>query len=449
MHPTIRPQVADQIDPNQRLSAIKPLGLGLYQKGLIGMKISVRGGLPYPLSGPAISGPTDTVKTDCIALLGVDYPGMRARVLVDQGATVKAGTPLFEDRRNPGITVTAPVSGKIDQINIGAQRRLSSIHITVAGDDRLSFDVSKAHTNEGLRALMQSAGLWPALRARPFDRVPPLDGQAAAIFITATDTHAQAPNPRDVLSGLETSFARGVAALKLLTPGKIYLCQHSGDALAPADEQTQIVNVDGHHPAGLVGTHINRLHPPSRQKPVWHIGYQDVAELGILLTDGHLTGQRTITLSGPGLSTARYLRVRWGADLHALTRKDLQPGRKRILSGPALGGRENRHLSRYHLQATVLDMPPERPRNWLVAALRAAAVPAPFVPTQAVENALGPKLHVVPLLRALSIGDAESAARLGCLQLAEEDMALATYATGGEVDFAARLRDVLTTLEAS
>lgn len=414
-----------------------------------GMKINVRGGLPIPSIGTALSGATEQVRVDRVALLGSDYPGLRPHVLVAQGDSVKVGTPLFEDRSNPGLFVTAPVSGKVEQISIGAKRRLSSIHLTVDGDEKLTFDIAKADHAEGLRALMRAAGLWTALRARPFDRVPSLDGQATAIFVTATDTRPNAPNPRHVLAGQEVAFARGVAALKLLTEGQIYLCQNPGAALAEADAQIRIVTVTGHHPAGLVGTHINHLHPPSRQAPVWHIGYQDVAVLGTLLIKGHLSGQRTITLSGPGLAQPRQVQVPLGADLHALARRDMTPGQKRILSGPALGGRESQYLTRYHLQASVLNAPAAKPRNWLVAALRAASVPAAFVPTEALDHALGPRLHVVPLLRALSIGDAEAAARLGCLQLAEEDMALATYATGGETDFGARLRAVLSNLEAS
>ena len=51
------------------------------------------------------------------------------------------------------------------------------------------------------------------------------------------------------------------------------------------------------------------------------------------------------------------------------------------------------------------------------------------------------------LLRALSVGDSETAARLGCRDLLEEDMDLLSYAAGGEQDFGALLRHTLDLLE--
>jgi Na+-transporting NADH:ubiquinone oxidoreductase subunit A len=52
------------------------------------------------------------------------------------------------------------------------------------------------------------------------------------------------------------------------------------------------------------------------------------------------------------------------------------------------------------------------------------------------------------LLKAIVTGDAEWAERLGCLELDEEDLALCAFVDAGKSDFGARLRDVLTTLEA-
>ena len=47
----------------------------------------------------------------------------------------------------------------------------------------------------------------------------------------------------------------------------------------------------------------------------------------------------------------------------------------------------------------------------------------PIMPVERLENVLPIRTHAVPLMRALSIGDAETAERLGCLALVEEDVA--------------------------
>jgi Na+-transporting NADH:ubiquinone oxidoreductase subunit A len=48
-----------------------------------------------------------------------------------------------------------------------------------------------------------------------------------------------------------------------------------------------------------------------------------------------------------------------------------------------------------------------------------------------------------PLLRALAVGDQETARRLGCLELVEEDVALLSYVCPGRIDFGPLLRNVL------
>ena len=58
-------------------------------------------------------------------------------------------------------------------------------------------------------------------------------------------------------------------------------------------------------------------------------------------------------------------------------------------------------------------------------------------------------LDILPtqLLRALIVGDTEQAQLLGCLELAEEDLALCTFVCPGKYEYGPILRDSLTTIE--
>jgi Na+-transporting NADH:ubiquinone oxidoreductase subunit A len=89
---------------------------------------------------------------------------------------------------------------------------------------------------------------------------------------------------------------------------------------------------------------------------------------------------------------------------------------------------------------------PRRGRDWL-SRLFTFEQGAPVIPSEALEQALGLDIPVVPLLRALSVGDVETAQRLGCLELLEEDLALPAYATGTGQDFPSLLRATLDSLE--
>lgn len=412
------------------------------------MRIALRRGLNVPLSGRPEQKVDNTVAVARVGLLGHDLGGIRTELLVESSQQVSVGTPLFRARNTPRLVFCSPVSGEVERVEFGARRRLSEVSILSDGKDRrLDFDTATAYTPTGLRELLLACGQWPALRARPFDRIADPDGKTQAIFVTAVDTATHAPDPCAIINERRKEFSRGLSALALLTEGPIFLCQADGPALGEDSKQLQVVRFSGPHPAGLVGTHIAYLYRPGAGQEVWHVGYQDVIAIGHLLATGMIDPFRVIALSGPGLRNPRLAKVPLGADLHALVRADLTRGNKAILSGPLISGRESSFLGRYDRQATIIERHRPARSHWLVEALRKAQKTAPFIPTQALEQSLGSNAPVVPLLRALSITDVEAAERLGCAWLAEEDMALATYLSGGQTDFGQRLRTVLDRLE--
>ena len=100
-------------------------------------------------------------------------------------------------------------------VNRGAKRALLSVVIelnereqsgTVSDDDFESFDAYTGApaadlSRDQARDLLVQSGLWTALRARPFSRVPPLDGTPASIFVTAIDTHPLAADVDVAMGG--------------------------------------------------------------------------------------------------------------------------------------------------------------------------------------------------------------------------------------------------------
>jgi Na+-transporting NADH:ubiquinone oxidoreductase subunit A len=229
-----------------------------------------------------------------------------------------------------------------------------------------------------------------------------------------------------------------------------HVCQSPGPALADeGKERIRCVRFDGPHPAGLPGTHIHRLAPVGGGRVVWHIGYQDVIAIGRLLATGRLWTERVIALAGPGVRDPRLVRTRIGASLDDLTEGELSDGDFRIVSGSVLGGREAGFLGRYHTQVSVLPAVREMARLPILSRLigKGRDVPPPLIPLAAFEQAMALDILPVPLLRALSVGDAETAERLGCLELIEEDMALLSYVCASKTDYGALLRAVLDDLE--
>jgi Na+-transporting NADH:ubiquinone oxidoreductase subunit A len=93
---------------------------------------------------------------------------------------------------------------------------------------------------------------------------------------------------------------------------------------------------------------------------------------------------------------------------------------------------------------TVLpEAAPVKPPHWFLSALTSSARPRPVIPTAALDQSGGGALPVMALLRALSVGDDETAVALGALSLVEEDLALLDYVVGGTPPPGALLRACL------
>ena len=443
--------------------------------------IKIKRGLDIPLAG-APSGELDTsVTTRAAGLLGADYHGMKPTMAVQVGDIVKRGDLLFTDKKCEGVRYTSPAGGRVSAINRGAKRAFQSVVVEVDGDEAASFDQYSAEAARELSAeaiknqLIQS-GQWTALRARPFGRVADPATSPAGLFITAIDTHPHAPDPQHVIAREAEAFELGQTLLANLVDCPVYLCATPGaDVPQAAHQRISRHDFAGPHPAGLAGTHVHFLMGASLERIAWTIGYQDVIAVGRLFLDGALYVERVVALAGPSVSRPRLVLSRVGADLQALVAGEGEGEGARLLSGSVLGGRavqsDTAYLGRYHQQVALLPEGRERAfMGWLSPGVSKHSVKGIYLSswlgskplamstnTNGSERAMVPvgayekvmPLDILPtqLLRALLVGDTETAQALGCLELDEEDLALCTYVCPGKYEYGGILRDNLTRIE--
>jgi len=443
--------------------------------------IHISKGLDIPISGaPDQDVVDDAPAMDAVAVLGPDYVGLKASMRVQVGDKVKTGQVLFEDKKNPGVCITAPGCGTVTAVNRGARRALLSVVIGLDGDEAVEF----RHYNgrqpeelegEAVRALLRESGLWACFRTRPFSKVPSIDSTPRSIFVTAMDTNPLAPHPRTFLGAYPREFSCGLKVLRTLTEGPVYVCTDHRATLPQGLPKVIVEEFSGPHPAGLAGTHIHFLDPVGPRKTVWYVGYQDVAAIGHLFLTGELLLERLVSLAGPMVRRPRLVRVRLGASLEKLTAGQLFSGESRVVSGSVLSGRAAAgplaFLGRYHNQVSVVAEGGGREfLGWLAPGLGKFALKpvflskffrrGPFAMTTAKHGSrraivpIGSFEAVMPLdieptylLRALAVGDVDQAAALGCLELDEEDVALLTFVDSSKNDFGPMLREVLTTIE--
>jgi len=441
----------------------------------------IKRGLDIPVKGEPEQAIYDGPPVNTVALLGYDYVGIKPTMTVAVGDQVKLGQALFSDKRNPSVSFTSPGAGKIVEINRGARRILQSVVIELNGDDEESFerydeaDLGALSAQQVMDNLLAS-GLWTALRTRPYSLVPDPGSQPQAIFITAMDSNPLAARADVIIQDAAQDFDNGLKVIAKLTEGKLYICKYP-EANIAVPQAVPFVTADfsGPHPAGLVGTHIHFLDPVNAEKEVWSLNYQDVIAIGRLFTTGRLPVERVISLAGPVVSRPRLIRTRLGASTEDIVRDELDDVDCRVISGSMLSGRRAAgwasYLGRYHTQISVLKEGGERHfLGWLSPGMNDYSAsnvfvssffkkrkfsfttsqhgsPRAMIPIEPYQDVIPMDILAVPLLRALLVGDTESAQKLGCLELDEEDLSLCTFLCPSKYEYGPVLRENLTQIE--
>lgn len=442
--------------------------------------IKVRRGLDLPISGAPEQMVYDGPTVSQVALVGLDYQGMKPTMAVREGDQVKLGQLLFTDKKNASARYTAPAAGTVVAINRGERRVFQSLVIDVDGDASETFEtysVEKLDTLDKADVIenLVKSGQWTALRTRPFSKVPAADTMASSIFVTAMDTNPLSADPAVIIGQRREDFTSGLKILARLTNGPVNLCVAPNSTI-PGDDIDGVREIafSGPHPAGLTGTHIHFVDPVSIDKTVWSIGYQDVIAIGALFTTGCIDVRRVIAIAGPQVTQPRLLGTRLGANINQLVIGELKNDDNRVISGSVLSGRqavsEFAFLGRYHTQVSVIQEGRERQfLHYLRAGVDKHSSLPVFVSsltkklfnmtssTNGSERAMVPvggyekvtALDILPiqLLRSLIVGDTEMAQKLGCLELDEDDMGLYTYVCVGKYEYGRILRDNLTRIE--
>jgi Na+-transporting NADH:ubiquinone oxidoreductase subunit A len=445
------------------------------------MQFTIKKGLDLPITGGPEQKITDGNSIKSVALLGGDYVGLKPKMMVAEGDTVKLGQVLFSDKKNPGVNYTSPGAGVVAAINRGDKRVLVSVVIELKGNQQETFtsysEAQLAELNaEQVKENLLASGLWTSFVTRPYGKVPAVDSHPSSIFVTAIDTRPLAADPSVIIKERANDFTNGLSVISKLTAGKTYLCKAMGADVA-ANSAVQIAEFSGPHPAGLPSTHIHLIDPVNINKFVWHIDYQAVIAIGALFTTGKLNVERVVSLAGPTVKIPRLVRTRVGANLQDLVAGELQDVENRVISGSVLYGHQAAgpvdYLGANSLQVSVLKEGRDRELfGWIVpgtqkySALnvyvsskdRAAGRLFPLttdkngsnraiVPVGVYESVMPMDILSTPLLKAIVVGDSDTAQLLGCLELDEEDLSLFTFVDPGKHDFAPVLRANLTKIE--
>lgn len=411
---------------------------------------------------------------------GVDIHGLKPAMKVKVGDTVTVGQPIFVHKANPQVHYPAPVSGTVVDINRGERRSLQSVVIESDGKDtpiQKFAPLTPKSTRQDVLDTLVASGLFAFFKTRPYDNTPNPADMPDAIFINTMDTHPLSVREGLVINHGDTAqyLKSGAEIIAMLTQGKTFVTAHPDTKLPSFDTSITVEHFSGPHPAGAVGTHIHFLRPVSATKTVWTIGYQDVINIGRLVSRGVLKFERVIAVAGPESDASGYYRVRVGCAIMPLAnpngRDDVRVINGSILTGDAVND-ATAYLGLTTTQVSVMaNYTESRAVGWVIpwfdkfssvlnvhfsafnrnkeqrfdTALNGSY--RALIPVGHLEQ-LTP-LDILPsqLMRYVLIGDTDTAQKLGLLELSEEDIALFAYADIGKNDFLGAFRECLTKVE--
>jgi Na+-transporting NADH:ubiquinone oxidoreductase subunit A len=435
--------------------------------------IKIRKGLNINLRGKAEKIFIKAKRAELYAIKPTDFHNIVPKLVVKIDDHVKAGSALFFDKKHPDIKFTSPVSGRVHAINRGDRR--SILEVVIAPDDVIEYesfvkaDPLSLDREQIIRNLLDS-GLWPTIRQRPYNIIADPATTPKSIFISAFDTAPLAPDYDFVVKGCEPEFQLGINALMKLTSGKIHLNVDS--TYPPSAVFTKAVGVQinwfkGPHPAGNVGTQINKIEPINKGDLIWTVSPQDVIGIGRLFLNGLYDASRIVALAGSEVLKPKYYKTIAGACLRSIIEGNVTSGNIRYISGNVLTGTRidiNGFIGYYDSQITVI---PEGAHfeflGWLAPGLKKFSLSRSFLSwlTPDKEYVIDSNLHggrralmitgdferVFPfdiypmqLIKAIIIEDIELMEKLGIYEVAEEDFALCEFIDTSKTDIQAIIR---------
>jgi Na+-transporting NADH:ubiquinone oxidoreductase subunit A len=436
--------------------------------------ISLKRGLNIRLKGDAGKVLGTDVEADKVALKPTDFHGISPKILVKAGQQVKAGEPIFFDKYNPEIQITAPTSGEVLEIHRGERRAVLEIIIKADGMNTsaefVKADPRKLSGDEVKDQLIKS-GLWAFLRQRPYGTVAKPAVKPLHIFISGFDSAPLAPDYEFILKGQTSVFQTGINALSKLTDGKIFVGINPDqvNGFFSGINSIEINQFSGPHPAGNVGIQIHQISPIGKGDIVWTINPQEVVFIGRLFETGKIDYTKIVALTGSEVSSPGYYKVIHGICLEGLLKKNTKKElNERYISGNVLTGKQveaNNFLGFFDHQVTVI---PEgdyyeflgwaMPRlnkfsvsrsyfSWLTPekTYRADAnlngEERAYVMTGQYEKVLPMDIMPVLLMKNIIAGDIDKMELLGIYEVIEEDLALCEFVCTSKTEVQRILRE--------
>ncbi len=432
----------------------------------MGRFIKLKKGFNINLAGKAELKINDTVQPETFALKPSDFHGIAMpKLLIKEGDTVKAGSPVFFDKKLANVMHTAPVSGEVVEIKRGEKRKI--LEIKILADKQVDFEQFNKYTvsdivnlkKEQAEEQLLKSGVWPNITQRPFGIVADPTEKPKSIFISGFDSHPLAPDYGFIFKGQEQYFQAGIDILKKFTSGPIHLNISSEGEVAQIFSYAKGVELNkfsGPHPAGCVGVQIHHIDPINKGDVVWTVSPFGVILIGKLFLNGVYDTSRIIAVAGSEVKNPQYYKTYTGAAINKFVEGNLKQDHVRFISGNALTGSRIQKDGYIGFNDNLITILPEgdqyefmgwiKPSTNKLSFHRAIGLfsflnhnkefvidtnthgePRAFVQTGVFERVTPMDILPVHLLKAIIAEDFDEMEALGIYEIVEEDLALCEF----------------------
>ncbi|MBL7864101.1 MAG: Na(+)-translocating NADH-quinone reductase subunit A [Cyclobacteriaceae bacterium] len=448
----------------------------------MGKFIRLKKGFTINLAGKAATKVSEPPPAETVAIKPSDFQGTYIpKLLVKEGDAVKAGTPLFHDKKLEKVMFTSPVSGEVVKVTRGEKRKL--VEVVVLADKAIEYASFKKYTvseignlhAEDIKEQLLASGVWTNLVQRPFGILAEPNAVPKAIHISAFDTAPLAPEYSILFKGQDHFFQVGIDILKKLTSGLVHVNIHTASDLSTVFSQAKGAEVNkfsGPHPSGCVGVQIHHVDPINKGDVVWTINPFGVIQIGKLFLQGIYDASKLVAVTGSEVTTPQYVKTVTGASVRHLVGGGVSGDNVRYISGNPLTGTnvgKEGHLGFYDHQVTVL---PEGNHHefmgWILPGGNKLSVqrawglfsfltpgkefkldtnthgePRAIVQTGVFEQLVPMDILPGHLLKSILAEDIDEMEALGIYEVIEEDLALCEFADVSKHNVQEILRDGL------
>lgn len=327
--------------------------------------IRIQKGYDLPITGAPAKELVRLPTPECVASLPERIPFVKPRLLVKEGDSVKIGSVLFEDKRNPDVKFLSPGGGSIQQINFGKRRVIKEIVIKLDGEEE--WESFQPYTEADLDVIKRPAlvgaimkgGCWGLFRVLPFGDIPGQDEEPPSIIVNIDSKEPFQPSPEVYLKYTADLFQFGVNILKKLSK-KVYLTitDTHAEKMQLKDMPTHVMK--GPYPAGTPGVWLYHTKQHPKENRAWAITGQNLLLLAGLLKQGHYAIERTVVIAGGRASNQWHLATRIGVPLRLVAGESAdEPGGSRFIAGGIFNGYPSDMDSYLGLFETALIVLPE------------------------------------------------------------------------------------------